>query len=437
MGLVPDSASGVTIVDMDGVLKDERLLESELPDSLIIRRFDDLEQDLERSVGIILEDIDTFVDVHDGIEIFAGLDVGIDFDLVEDTLDGNGFAEDDYRGYTLWERSRDSVAILKEDDYVVSGTPDSVRRILRVMNQGDGFLLQDDEDPLKRVLDRLGTGLVVRGGRDCGDNRYDLRRCEAAAFSVSTDSESYLLKHTLVFLFGSERTAERHIEDFESHLEKVQDSVSSLEYEVIHDGEFIEVNASIDWDDLGDCYLLETLIGDKCLIRASVPPPAPRSTPGLAVREPTVDVEKEVVKEVPVLREVTIGDDGNIIIVEKESPFVVPNEGPAGLAHLAYEPVMQMRNNLGKVMRVKGSVVHYMALPAQQSPFALEIQDRQNPSVTNWLLVQGNRHLAPRYLGETVCVTGAVQKAIGLLIEFGILEGYAIEVSSSSQLMRC
>ena len=417
LGLVPDSVVFVQVVDMDEVLKDEEFLESKLPDSMIVRGFGDLEEKWDKDWGITAQDINAYVQTSDDVTIFEGLDGRIDFELIEDTLYESGYDEDDYRGYALWEVRGQTVAILEDDGYVIIGDSDDVKRYLRLLDQEEGSLLQDDENPLKRVLDRVGTGLLVKGSPNCAV-QIEVRRCQAGAVSVSTNSESYTLEHTVVFLFGSERTAERHVEDFEDHLEKVQDSASSLEYQVTQDGEFIEVKASIDWDDLGNCNLLDTLLGDECLITANVPPPAPRSTPGLAVLEPII-VEKEVAAEVA----------AKVVVKEEEVP-----KDPKDVA---YEPVMQMRSNLGNVMNVKGRVVDYMFLPGQQMPFALEIQDTQNPSFTNWLLVQGNRFLASRYLGETVCVAGTVQQAIGLLIEFGILEGYAIEVSSSSQLMRC
>ena len=282
LGLVPDSVVFVQVVDMDEVLKDEEFLESKLPDSMIVRGFGDIEEKWDKDWGITAQDINAYVQTSDNVTIFEGLDGRIDFELIEDTLYESGYDEDDYRGYALWEVRGQTVAILEDDGYVIIGDSDDVKRYLRLLDQGEGSLLQDDENPLKRVLDRVGTGLLVKGSPNC-DVQIEVRRCQAAAVSVSTNSESYTLEHTVVFLFGSERTAERHVEDFEDHLEKVQDSASSLEYQVTQDGEFIEVTASIDWDDLGNCKLLEALVGSKCLITANVPPPAPapRSTPAV------------------------------------------------------------------------------------------------------------------------------------------------------------
>ena len=298
LGLVPDSVAYVHVVDMDEVLQDKDFLESGLPDSMILRGFGEIEEKWDKNWGIAAQDINSFVLTSDGVMILEGLDERIDFELIEDTLYDFSFEEDDYRGYALWEVRGQGVALLEDDGYIIIGETDDVKRALRLRDQGEGSLLQDNENPLKRVLDRAGTGLLVKVSSGCG-TFFETRRCEAGALSVSTDSESYTLEHTVVLLFGSERTAERYVEDFEEHLEDVQDSASSLDYEVTQDGEFIEVQASIDWDDLGNCKLLDTLLGDKCLIRASVPPPAPRSTPGLAVRKPTIEVVKEVVKEVP------------------------------------------------------------------------------------------------------------------------------------------
>ena len=76
-------------------------------------------------------------------------------------------------------------------------------------------------------------------------------------------------------------------------------------------------------------------------------------------------------------------------------------------------------------------------LPGQRSVFVLEIEDIRDTSITNWVLMSSANRVASRYLGKTVCVKGTVQQAIGPPIEFGILEGCAIEVMSSSQIWYC
>ena len=76
LGLVPDSVGRVDVVDLDGVLNDEEFLESDLPDSMILRGFSDLEERLDDNWGIIAEDIDTFVITSDNVWIFDGLDGG-------------------------------------------------------------------------------------------------------------------------------------------------------------------------------------------------------------------------------------------------------------------------------------------------------------------------------------------------------------------------
>ena len=186
------------------------------------------------------------------------------YGLIEDTLDDRNFDKDDYRSYTLWEGSGQDLAILEDDGYD-SG---KLKRILRLIDQEDGFLLQDEENPMKRALDRVGTGLLVQGSKSCELLKLEVRRCEAWASVLSTSSELYSLESTLVILFGSDRSTERHVEDFEDRLENVQESVGSLEYEVVSDGEFIEVKVSVDRDDLGDCNFLDGLLGNECLVVA-------------------------------------------------------------------------------------------------------------------------------------------------------------------------
>ena len=287
LGLVPDSVVDVQVFDMDEMLKDEEFLVSK-----IIHDFDQIDQMekiFDERWGIILEDINTLVLISDGLTIIEGLDGKIDFELIEDTLDARNFDTDDYRGYTLWESIGRALVILEDDGYVIVGDSDKLKRILRLIDQEEGFLLQDDENPMTRALDRVGTGLLVQGYKSCDPLKLEVRRCEAWAASVSTVSGSYTVTTTLAVLLGNERAAERHVSDFEDHLKKVQESVDSLEYEVDTEGEFIEVKASVDIDDLGHCDFLDALLGNECLIAAKAPPPQPRFT--LGVQKP---VETEV-----------------------------------------------------------------------------------------------------------------------------------------------
>ena len=182
----------------------------------------------------------------------------------------------------LLELSRQAQGELPEDS-------DERQRIVAAAELLGQLLLQDDENPMTRALDRVGTGLLLQGHKSCDPLKLEVRRCEAWAASASTVSGSYTLAITLAVLLGNERAAERHVADFEDHLKKVQESVDSLEYEVDTEGEFIEVKASVDIDDLGHCDFLDALPGNECLIAAKAPPPQPRFT--LGVQKP---VETEV-----------------------------------------------------------------------------------------------------------------------------------------------
>ena len=401
LGLVPDSVVFVQVVDMDEVLKDEEFLESKLPDSMIVRGFGDLEEKWDKDWGITAQDINAYVQTSDDVTIFEGLDGRIDFELIEDTLYESGYDEDDYRGYALWEVRGQTVAILEDDGYVIIGDSDDVKRYLRLLDQEEGSLLQDDENPLKRVLDRVGTGLLVKGSPNCAV-QIEVRRCQAGAVSVSTNSESYTLEHTVVFLFGSERTAERHVEDFEDHLEKVQDSASSLEYQVTQDGEFIEVKASIDWDDLGNCNLLDTLLGDECLITANVPPPAPRSTPAVGEgrtsqgqRVSQTNMRTEAMGYIPSSKVGKyIGQHGTVRGIVKDYQWI---SGRPERPHL-------LLFDTGALIE-RGSPISEQEIPDTFTVVIWKEDALANfPSSTNF---------GPVYLDKVVCVTGTID------IDFG------------------
>ena len=170
---------------------------------------------------------------------------GLDFADLRSELEDDGLEEGGYRGFELWESesSYGATAILEDRELVVSGNGESVKDVIKAFDRGDGFA--DETDPLKRVLDKAGDGLVVRARTGCSRAvlfPHSSSSCIAVAESV-TGGDADKTEMFVVYLFRSERSAESVRDDL------VDDGYSGpLDVDltdVSTDGEFVTYRAAI------------------------------------------------------------------------------------------------------------------------------------------------------------------------------------------------
>ena len=238
--LVPDTVGGVRVFDVREILGGDAPADFEdvLDSMQVLERYEEL--------GILSVDVHTLVVVESGSgEELNFLHGEFDFDGIREVLDEGGRKDEDYRGYELWGRYP-ALALLEDDGYVILGDPGEVKDVLRSLARDRGLLLQDGEDPLKRVMDRVGTGSVAWADGDCGG--LDLSGCEATAFAASS-GDKFSLEMVDAYVFSSERAAAAAVRKVDDFYEELGDEVDSLDYEVDSDGEFVVVRASVDEDD--------------------------------------------------------------------------------------------------------------------------------------------------------------------------------------------
>ena len=242
LGLVPDDASWLRVVDV------ERLLTGDAPDDSA-DDFEDEWEDRLDDIGVSLDDLDTLVQAQgdDGTVLVFGGD--LDFEEIRDELDDARYDDDDYQGYVVWDDGNlwvEAAALLDGRGEVVIGSTDAVEGVLKALSRASGSLLQDDDNDLRRVLERVGQGWLVFALEGC--QGAGVRGCEAVGAAVSEGSESYLVETTFAYLFRNERTAESELEDLEDYLDDELSRDVDIE-EVKTDGEFVIVTVSVDEDD--------------------------------------------------------------------------------------------------------------------------------------------------------------------------------------------
>ena len=246
--LVPDDAHLLQLWDVESVLG------GDAPDALEDSIEAAWEERLE-TIGVFIDDVGTVAEAGMPSGGMAVVEGQIDLETVEDELDDAGYRDDEYQGYELWEGGSgfaDAVGVIADRGQLVIGPVDAVKTVLKSLNRDSGFLLDDDDNDMRRVLERVDNGWFVVAQVGCG--RSDIRGCEALGASVSRGDGDYTLKMEYGFLFRNERTADSEMEDVEEYLEDRMARSVDID-EVLLDGEFVIVTMSVDEDDFNLSWL--------------------------------------------------------------------------------------------------------------------------------------------------------------------------------------
>ena len=259
LGLVPDDFYGVTVVNVEQILRGDvpRQLEDQLEDQWE----DELEQ-----IGVSIDDLTTLVIAYGEDGRLIVLEGEIDFEDVRDELDDADYDDDRYQGFEVWEEGRQFVemdvvlvemaALLEERGeergQMVIGNAEAVEDALKTLNRGSGSLLDDAASDLGRVLGVAGEGWVVFGREGC--DVYEVRGCLASGTAFHRGDADYLVELTAAFLFRNERTAESEMEDLEDEIDDGLSRDFDIE-EVRLEGEFVIMTISVDEDDWDTPFL--------------------------------------------------------------------------------------------------------------------------------------------------------------------------------------
>ena len=219
LGLVTDKAIQVTIWNVDA-------LRNDAPGDLE-NKFEDEWKELER-YEIFVDDLTSIVETTDPEGATVVIVEGrLAWQDIRGTLGAAGFEESTYRGQEMWEDGTEELAfaLLEDRGQIVKGPTPGVRDVLRSLSRGTGFLQQDADHNLVRVLGKAGDGWVVLLDEEC---ESIVAGCRAMAEAVSTGVGS-----TVVFrwalLFQSESTAESELDAVEDYFDEAFPKAMSVE----------------------------------------------------------------------------------------------------------------------------------------------------------------------------------------------------------------
>ena len=137
-----------------------------------------------------------------------------DLDYIREEWEDEDGEENSYRGYEVWEYPDGSASALLDGYIVASDATRPVESVLKNLYNGAGLLERaDDDNEMKQLLDRVGSGFVVfaTAGEACW-----VERCEGYAWALTevdeSDEEGTI---EIALLFRNERGAERAADDYD------------------------------------------------------------------------------------------------------------------------------------------------------------------------------------------------------------------------------
>ena len=371
LGLAPDSVDMVSVVDVGEVLQGDV---PEMAGDIVpgIEAWLEVRVD---ETGVVIDDVDVLaITGKQGRDQTLFLEGEFDFDHIRGVLDDADYEDDDYRGYELW-RGRGigggyDIALLEDDGYVIMGLMSGAAEdVLRSLGR-DRLLLKADDNPLKRVLDRVDQSWSMEAAGFC---HWDVRGCDAMAIATVT-GDDYTVEFTIVLLFGSERSARSGERRIDNILEQAAEEIRSLDYdEVKADGEFIIVKLWADEDALSD---LLAQLSQRPRLNVADREPTPRSYPPTPVVvevikevEVTRVVEKPVVVEV--VKEVEVTSSSAILNCWVKGfqldARIIGGEAPVHSHHVPVALVLPGVNFPAQHLLIRNPAVQ--ALPGQHSDF--------------------------------------------------------------------
>ena len=252
LDLIPDGAHYVKIWDFEGILgKDFPSDEAD--------RFEDY---LDRNFGyldFLLDDVETIVYVEGRGGTMWVLEGNHDLEQIRYELEDLDYEDDEYRGYEVWqeEDGTESLALLGEGRYVLIGVGDDdpVNDVLRSLRRDGGFLLDEEDNALGRILAKAGKGWIVTVSNGC-DISSDLRRCESTGIVVAKANDPNSINIHFTFLFQHERAAKAGAEDLEDIFERNNWTRNMNIEDPEVDGSLVAIYATMDKDFLRDLNIL-------------------------------------------------------------------------------------------------------------------------------------------------------------------------------------
>ena len=229
--LIPDDAEFVFMLDLETIRDREAEFPGDYGDFA-----DEVQDEIDSELDteeISVEEVTAFVlsaesGYYDELLLIQG---NFFFEDIRDDWEDQGYEEDSYLGYEIWNGD-DHYALLEDAGAIVgSEDEDRIKDVIKMLDRGSDSLATAEGNDLAAILDQLGASPVVfaMSGETAESCEDDVSGCVGfgAAFAgVDLDREE--VSANLVFLFSSERRAQRAVDDYDDVADLMEETLESL-----------------------------------------------------------------------------------------------------------------------------------------------------------------------------------------------------------------
>ena len=222
---VLEDATSITLINIGGILAAESVparLGSIVGSGWDIDEFqDELRDDWDEDSNAFETDPESVQQLlaigspNGGYVIVKG---NFNFEDIKAALEDEDYDDGTYREREIWEDGGASVALFEGSGVYVVGDSGQIKKILRALDQNDGFMEPATE--LRQALDRAQNGALAVAAADNCSATYaaNANGCRAAAIAVTGGNED-TTTYTSAAVFSSERRAETALDDIEEAIE--------------------------------------------------------------------------------------------------------------------------------------------------------------------------------------------------------------------------
>lgn len=244
---VLEDATSITLINIGDILNAESVpaqLGSIMGNSWDIDEFqDELRDDWDEDANAFETDPESVQQLmaigapDGGYVIVKG---NFNFEDIKSALEDDDYDDGTYREREIWEDGGSSVALFEGSGIYVVGSSSQIKKILRALDQNDGFMESTTE--LRQALDRAqGGALAIIAAANCSlTYARNANGCRADAIAVTGGNED-TTTFTAAAVFSSERRAETALDDIEEAIEDdIDNEIADLDInEIQRNGEIV------------------------------------------------------------------------------------------------------------------------------------------------------------------------------------------------------
>lgn len=157
------------------------------------------------------------------------------FSDIQDDWEDQGFQDDSYQGYDIWDGDDYYVLVEKHSAVIVSDSEQMIRDVIKIIDRESGSVEDDPDGNLARIIARLDSSpikMAATGDAAEGCGAWVDGCVGYGAGYSGADPQREEITAGLVVVFSSERRAERAVDDYDQVANFMEDMLDNIARQV-------------------------------------------------------------------------------------------------------------------------------------------------------------------------------------------------------------